>query len=131
MPHPLALYIFSNNQKEINRILDSTLSGGVTVNDVALHADVHSAPFGGVGPSGYGSYHGKWGFDTFSHNRTVVHIPSWIERFVGWRYPPFDVANRSEIEAGKPNFRRGETLEDQSEYSSIWSKIPIVGGFFR
>ncbi|KAF2012918.1 hypothetical protein BU24DRAFT_494834 [Aaosphaeria arxii CBS 175.79] len=71
MPHPLALYIFSQDKQEIDRILDSTQSGGVTINDVAVHADVPSAPFGGVGNSGYGNFHGKWGFDTFSHDRAV------------------------------------------------------------
>jgi acyl-CoA reductase-like NAD-dependent aldehyde dehydrogenase len=59
MPYPLGLYIFTRRQSEVDRILDSTNSGGVTVNDVAVHNDVHSAPFGGVGESGYGAYHGN------------------------------------------------------------------------
>lgn len=69
MPHPLGLYIFSNSQPEINSILDRTTSGGVTINDVAVHVAVPNSPFGGVGESGYGAYHGKIGFDTFSHTR--------------------------------------------------------------
>ncbi|KAJ0415410.1 putative succinate semialdehyde dehydrogenase [Aspergillus carlsbadensis] len=113
MPHPLGLYVFSSQQSEINRILDSTNSGGVTVNDVAVHNDVHSAPFGAVGESGYGAYHGRWGFDTFSHNRTVVYMPGWLDRFVAWRYPPFDMRNRGEVDSPRPRFRKGETLEDQ------------------
>ncbi|KAH8743753.1 putative succinate semialdehyde dehydrogenase [Diaporthe sp. PMI_573] len=129
-PHPLALYIFSQSQQEIDHILASTQSGGVTVNDVGLHADVSSAPFGGIGDSGYGCFHGKWGFDTFSHNRSVVTIPGWIEMFTAWRYPPFDVANRSSIDAAKPSFRKGETLEDQRLGGSFLSKIPILGLLF-
>ncbi|KAL2817632.1 putative succinate semialdehyde dehydrogenase [Aspergillus granulosus] len=113
MPHPLALYVFSHQQSEIDRILNSTNSGGVTVNDIAVHNDVVSAPFGGVGESGYGAYHGKWGFDTFSHNRTVVYIPGFLERFIGWRYPPFDLKNRGEVDSHRPKFKKGETLEDQ------------------
>ncbi|CAG8264692.1 unnamed protein product [Penicillium olsonii] len=120
MPTPLGLYIFSEKSAEINHILNSTNSGGVTVNDVAVHADVPSAPFGGVGESGYGSYHGKWGFDTFSHNRTVVHMPgSWIEYFTGWRYPPFDLKNRGEVDPPRPKFRKGETMEDQAVRKSF------------
>ncbi|KAL4745062.1 hypothetical protein BDW72DRAFT_211794 [Aspergillus terricola var. indicus] len=113
MSHPLALYIFSHRQSEVDRILNSTNSGGVTVNDIAVHNDVVSAPFGGVGESGYGAYHGKWGFDTFSHNRTVVYMPGFLERFVGWRYPPFDMKNRGEVDSYRPKFKKGETLEDQ------------------
>ncbi|GKZ21494.1 aldehyde dehydrogenase 3 member H1 [Aspergillus brasiliensis] len=113
-PSPLGLYIFSNDSAEINTILDSTNSGGVTINDVAIHPDVPSAPFGGVGDSGYGAYHGKWGFDTFSHNRTVVRLPGWVDYFLQWRYPPFDVKNRSETDAPRPTFKKGESLHDQS-----------------
>ncbi|KAK1149528.1 hypothetical protein N8T08_005077 [Aspergillus melleus] len=113
MPHPLALYIFSRQRSEIDNILSSTNSGGVTVNDVAVHNDVPSAPFGGVGESGYGAHHGKWGFDTFTHNRTVVHVPGWLDRFAAWRYPPFDLKNRGEVDPPRPKFRKGETIEDQ------------------
>ncbi|KAL4911458.1 hypothetical protein BDW74DRAFT_172917 [Aspergillus multicolor] len=113
MPTPLALYVFSRQQSEIDRVLDSTNSGGVTVNDIAVHNTVVSAPFGGVGESGYGAYHGKWGFDTFSHNRTVVHMPGWVEWFVGWRYPPYDMKNRGEVDPPRPRYKKGETMEDQ------------------
>lgn len=116
-PSPLGLYIFSNSLSEVDTILNSTNSGGVTINDVAIHPDVPSAPFGGVGDSGYGAYHGKWGFDTFSHNRTVVRLPGWVDRFVGWRYPPFDVKNRTETDVPRPSFKKGETLEDQTSGS--------------
>lgn len=112
-PYPLGLYTFSNDTSEIDTILNSTNSGGVTVNDIGVHPDVPSAPFGGVGDSGYGAYHGKWGFDTFSHNRPVVRVPGWVDYFLQWRYPPFDIRNRSETDAPRPKFKKGETLEDQ------------------
>jgi coniferyl-aldehyde dehydrogenase len=63
---PLALYLFSQDRATVERILEGTLSGGVSVNDTLLHFGVHGLPFGGVGPSGMGAIHGRVGFDTFS-----------------------------------------------------------------
>lgn len=68
---PLALYYFGHDRRELRRILDRTSSGGVTVNDVAAHFLVQNLPFGGVGASGMGAYHGEQGFRQFSHARAV------------------------------------------------------------
>ncbi len=70
-PHPLSLYIFAEDHKEQNRVLDRTQSGGVTVNGTLLHVAQEGLPFGGVGASGWGAYHGKSGFDRFTHQRAV------------------------------------------------------------
>lgn len=70
-PRPLALYLFASQQKEKDRILSLTISGGVTVNDVIQHVGCEDLPFGGVGASGMGSYHAHEGFKTFSHARSV------------------------------------------------------------
>jgi coniferyl-aldehyde dehydrogenase len=70
-PHPLALYLFSHDQKLTDQILAQTRSGGVAVNDTLLHCVQEELPFGGVGPSGMGAYHGEAGFRTFSHARSV------------------------------------------------------------
>jgi len=70
-PRPLALYLFASQQKERERILSRTISGGVTVNDVIQHVGCEDLPFGGVGSSGMGSYHAHEGFLTFSHARAV------------------------------------------------------------
>ncbi|MEJ0007800.1 MAG: aldehyde dehydrogenase family protein [Steroidobacteraceae bacterium] len=70
-PKPLALYIYSNNQNNIDRILSRTSSGGVTVNGFFSHYLENHLPFGGVNQSGMGSYHGVFGFRTFSHERAV------------------------------------------------------------
>ena len=114
LEHPLGIYIFSNDQKEIDYVLNHTQSGGVTINDVWLHAAVPNAPFGGVGNSGMGAYHGKYGFDTFTHNRTVVKIPWWFEYIFSFRYPPYSAKHVSKVAINtKPGFRRGETMEDQ------------------
>ncbi|KAF5688646.1 aldehyde dehydrogenase (NAD+) [Fusarium denticulatum] len=71
-PHPLAIYIFNSDRSEINHVLQNTISGGVTINDVLMHYGVPGAPFGGVGDSGQGYYHGKYGFMAFTHQRTIL-----------------------------------------------------------
>ncbi|MBU3581406.1 coniferyl aldehyde dehydrogenase [Polynucleobacter sp. AP-Capit-er-40B-B4] len=72
--NPLALYWFGKDKKNMQRVLEETRSGGVTINDTLLHATVESLPFGGVGASGMGSYHGKSGFDTFSHQKPILEV---------------------------------------------------------
>ncbi|HVS76120.1 MAG TPA: aldehyde dehydrogenase family protein, partial [Steroidobacteraceae bacterium] len=68
---PLALYYFGGDRGELRQLLDRTVSGGVTVNDIAAHFLVQELPFGGVGASGMGAYHGEQGFRQFSHARAV------------------------------------------------------------
>lgn len=75
--HPLALYVFSQDQGQIETVLDGTHSGGVCVNSTLLHYSVPDLPFGGIGHSGLGAYHGEDGFRTFSHERSVFHTPKW------------------------------------------------------
>jgi coniferyl-aldehyde dehydrogenase len=70
-PHPLALYIFAESRREQNEVLSRTQSGGVTINATLLHIAQEDLPFGGVGASGLGAYHGRAGFDRFSHARAV------------------------------------------------------------
>jgi coniferyl-aldehyde dehydrogenase len=71
-PHPLALYIMSFNKSSQREILDNTQSGGVCINDTVMHVAADDAPFGGVGPSGMGHYHGHEGFLTFSKAKTIL-----------------------------------------------------------
>ncbi|MDL2198098.1 coniferyl aldehyde dehydrogenase [Halopseudomonas aestusnigri] len=77
---PLALYYFGSDEQEQRRVLDYTLSGGVTINDALMHAAMEDAPFGGVGASGMGHYHGMEGFVEFSHARTVFKAPAYDPR---------------------------------------------------
>lgn len=86
-PKPLACYIFTSSSKVEKRLLTSLSSGGVCVNDTIMHLAVHGLPFGGVGQSGMGAYHGKTGFDTFSHAKPVLHRATWLD--FPFRYPPF------------------------------------------
>ncbi|KAG5928029.1 hypothetical protein E4U42_001411 [Claviceps africana] len=87
--HPLALYGFTSSEQEKDKILRQTNSGGVTFNDAILHMMVKDAPFGGVGASGMGAYHGVYGFNEFTHLRTVVNIPGWMELLLKARYAPY------------------------------------------
>jgi coniferyl-aldehyde dehydrogenase len=77
---PLALYAFSDDKKQLRRVLDGSLSGGVTLNGTLLHIAQESLPFGGVGPSGIGAYHGHEGYKRFSHAR-AVHKVGFINVF--------------------------------------------------
>jgi coniferyl-aldehyde dehydrogenase len=70
-PRPLGLYYFGSDADEQNRVLSGTTSGGVTVNDAIMHVSMEDLPFGGIGPSGMGAYHGIDGFHTFSHAKAV------------------------------------------------------------
>lgn len=75
--HPLALYVYSTDKTEAERVLDNTMSGGAGVNINLLHLSVPDLPFGGVGASGQGSYHGEHGFLTFTHERSVFRTGKW------------------------------------------------------
>ncbi len=72
-PRPLALYYFGNFNDHIQRVLNETIAGGVSVNETIMHISQESLPFGGVGPSGMGAYHGQFGFETFSKMKPIFH----------------------------------------------------------
>ncbi len=75
---PLALYLFTASDETVDRVVSGTSSGGLCVNDALSQLLVSELPFGGVGESGYGAYHGRAGFDTFSHRKAVLRRPSWL-----------------------------------------------------
>ena len=87
LPKPLALYLFGGQEKDQKRILSMTSSGGVCFNDVVLQAGIPDLPFGGVGSSGMGKYHGKAGFDNFTHYKSILKRPFWLD--LNFRYPPY------------------------------------------
>ena len=88
-PKPLALYLFGGNEAQQQQVLETTSSGGVCLNDVVMQAGVPDLPFGGVGGSGMGSYHGQAGFDTFSHAKAVLRRPFRLDFKL--RYPPYGI----------------------------------------
>jgi coniferyl-aldehyde dehydrogenase len=79
-PRPLALYAYTKDRVTAQKILDRTISGGVTINGTMLHVGQEDLPFGGIGPSGMGAYHGREGFLQFSHAR-AVHKPGFMSGF--------------------------------------------------
>lgn len=84
---PLALYIFSADKKHIKRVTAELSYGGGCVNDVVIHLATSEMGFGGVGESGMGSYHGKVGFDAFSHTKSIVDKKTWLD--LPMRYQPY------------------------------------------
>eukprot|EP00250_Pteridium_aquilinum_P003665 c13975_g2_i1 orf=197-1630(-) len=90
---PLALYLFTNNKDLKNRVENETSAGAILVNDAIVHFGVSSFPFGGVGNSGMGAYHGKYSFDTFSHMKPVFVRSIWGDASV--RYPPYTPSKQS------------------------------------
>lgn len=94
-PKPLACYIFSKNRKIIKKLLKEISFGGGTVNDSIVHPTNSNLPFGGVGFSGIGSYHGKAGFDAFSHYKSILHKTFWFESNL--RYPPYSEQKMNRI----------------------------------
>ncbi|XP_047372853.1 aldehyde dehydrogenase family 3 member B1 isoform X6 [Sciurus carolinensis] len=90
---PLALYAFSNSTQVVQRVLAQTSSGGFCGNDGFMHMTLASLPFGGVGNSGMGRYHGKFSFDTFSHHRACLLRSPGMEKINDLRYPPYSLRN--------------------------------------
>ncbi|KAK6150588.1 hypothetical protein DH2020_015520 [Rehmannia glutinosa] len=86
-PKPLAIYAFTKNKKLKDQILQETSSGSVTFNDAIIQFICDTLPFGGIGQSGFGRYHGKYSFDTFSHEKAVLHrtfFPEFEPRYPPW-----------------------------------------------
>ena len=94
-PKPLALYVFSENEQTQQRVLHGTSSGGLVINHALLHLTVQGLPFGGVGESGMGAYHGKFSFDTFSHKKAVLHKSTKLDAPLA--YPPYDASKQTWI----------------------------------
>jgi aldehyde dehydrogenase (NAD+) len=86
-PNPLAFYVFTENQADENYWLTNVPSGGACVNNATMHITNHELPFGGRGYSGTGGYHGKLSFNTFTHTKSVLKTPTWIDP--SFKYPPY------------------------------------------
>lgn len=86
-PSPLSLYIFTRNTRLAKKIQSSFRSGTGMINDTVVHFVNSTTPFGGIGESGMGSYHGKTGFDCFTHRKAVISKPTWFELWA--KYPPY------------------------------------------
>ncbi len=87
LSRPLAFYLFSENAKRHRQVVREMAFGDAAINDVITHMANHRLPFGGIGSSGMGAYHGKFGFDTFSHLKGITKKPTWID--LPLRYAPY------------------------------------------
>ncbi len=87
LDHPLAIYLFTHEQKIVDTVAAKTTSGSICINDIMMQAASPYLPFGGVGASGFGAYHGKTSFDTFSHHKSIFHTRYMWNFLV--RYPPY------------------------------------------
>ncbi|KAI8960969.1 aldehyde dehydrogenase [Daldinia sp. FL1419] len=127
-PTPLALTTFGS-KAENEKILSQVTSGGATINDAWMHGAVATIPFGGVGESGTGSYHGRAGFECFTHRRTIVEVPNWMDKLLRTRYPPFsapDFKRHLWMTSTKPNFDRdGKLLSGPSYW--LWLIFGLGG----
>ncbi len=94
-PRPLSLYIFTEEEAFSEKIIQKYHFGGGVVNDVLVHIANKNLPFGGVGDSGYGGYHGKFSFDTFTHKKSISKRATWLD--IPLRYPPY----RGKLKAAK------------------------------
>jgi aldehyde dehydrogenase (NAD+) len=88
-PKPLSCYIYSKNKKTIDKLLKEISFGGGAINDSLMHITNDNLPFGGVGHSGIGSYHGKYGFNAFSHYKSILDKPFWLETPL--KYSPYSI----------------------------------------
>lgn len=86
-PNPLAFYVFTSGKKKEKEWLESIAFGGGCVNNASWHLTNHNLPFGGRGFSGTGNYHGKYSFETFSHEKAIMKTPTWFDPDI--KYPPF------------------------------------------
>src|SRR6056300_945629 len=87
-PNPLSLYLFANNRELENKITTEVSFGGGCINNTIMHLVDPNLPFGGIGNSGFGAYHGKAGFDGFSHKKSVIKTGNWFD--LRQKYPPYD-----------------------------------------
>ena len=86
-PRPLATYIFTRDRRLKERLLQRLHFGGGCINDTIIHLATEEMPFGGTGESGIGHYHGRYGFETFSHLKSIVDKPTWLD--LPMRYQPY------------------------------------------
>jgi aldehyde dehydrogenase (NAD+) len=91
-PRPLALYLFSASRETHRKVIAATSSGGVVINDVMMQVSPPGLPFGGIGASGIGAYHGAASFDSFSHLKPVLRKWTWGD--IAKRYPPYSARTR-------------------------------------
>jgi aldehyde dehydrogenase (NAD+)/aldehyde dehydrogenase (NAD(P)+) len=95
--HPLALYVFSQNEAYKNKVFSNTQSGSAVANETTLIPGVAGLPFGGTGGSGSGYHTGKFGFLMFTHLRASIDSPGWMDKILGFRFPPYTSSSLAKL----------------------------------
>lgn len=128
---PLALYIYSTSKTEQQLISSQIRSGALVINDGMVHVGLATLPFGGIGESGQGQYHGKWSFETFSHQRALMKQPFWTEILFESKYPPitkFDLSLTKWFLVPRPTFGRfGKVRDHNYEFLIKVVFVAIIG----
>ncbi|WVQ83377.1 hypothetical protein IAT38_005518 [Cryptococcus sp. DSM 104549] len=117
-PKPLALYVCAGKRSEFLKVVNETWSGSATWNDFVLATFARNIPFGGIGASGWGAYHGKDGFDTFTHSKAVLEIPYLFEPLMSLRYPPVTALRQkllTHLLFAGVNFSRPTSVEHEAK----------------
>ncbi|KAK4689661.1 hypothetical protein P7C73_g451, partial [Tremellales sp. Uapishka_1] len=128
-PHALALHVCSSKKSVFNEVVKQTLSGSATWNDFAFATASRHLPFGGVGESGWGAYHGKAGFETFTHRRSLLDIPLFAEPIMSLRYPPMSIFGKrvyAFLLENKVSFSRPRSVEDVARKRKHWRLFRMV-----
>ena len=142
---PLAQYIFTSGStsrkynSQINTISTMIRSGGLVINDVLMHISLHNAPFGGVGKSGYGAYHGEFSYRAFTHERTVLEQHLWNDWIINSRYPPYSNKKERLVASSQSNYggrvwfgRKGDVrIEGPTTFFSAWTNVLGVAAVVR
>ncbi|KAK6892153.1 Aldehyde dehydrogenase, dimeric NADP-preferring [Candida tropicalis] len=142
---PLAQYIFTSGStsrkynSQINTISIMIRSGGLVINDVLMHISLHNAPFGGVGKSGYGAYHGEFSYRAFTHERTVLEQHLWNDWIINSRYPPYSNKKERLVASSQSNYggrvwfgRKGDVrIEGPTTFFSAWTNVLGVAAVVR
>ncbi|KAJ7631341.1 NAD-aldehyde dehydrogenase [Mycena polygramma] len=98
--HPLALFVFSQDDAYKKKVFGSTHSGTAAANETILIPSIAGLPFGGIGPSGSGYHTGKYGFDVFTHHRASIDVPGWFDKLMSFRFPPYTAEKLQAAKAG-------------------------------
>ncbi|KAG0670774.1 hypothetical protein C6P45_001783 [Maudiozyma exigua] len=125
---PLVQYIFSDSEQERQHILTRLRSGDCIIGDTIIHVAIKDTPFGGIGTSGYGNYGGVYGFNAFTHERTVFKQPYWMDSLLFMRYPPYTPTKQKLVETAteqKPWF--DEDGKDRWYHNKIFYLISLIG----
>ncbi|RLV91227.1 Aldehyde dehydrogenase dimeric NADP-preferring [Spathaspora sp. JA1] len=142
---PLAQYIFTSGStsrkynRQVDQILTTIRSGGTIINDVILHVGLLNAPFGGVGNSGMGAYHGKFSFRHFTHERTTIESKLWNDFIVKVRYPPYTKNKDTLVRAAQSSYggkvwfgRVGDVkVSGPNAFFTVWNEFTATMGLMK